>query len=123
MLLEVLEDIDDVFQSIHVVPEDEPVSQVPVRRVGHLTELVGHYVASNIVPHIQTPFDDGDLDLAQERTQLELGVFETTVELAGILLVPHHLLEANGNLLQELERVKQRIVQLEEKENISIGWF
>lgn len=69
-LVEVLELLYHVLQAVHVVPQDDPVTQVAVRRVVlHVAELAGHDVALHVRELHHALLGHGHLDLTQHLKQ------------------------------------------------------
>ncbi len=67
--LEVIERMNDVFEPVHVVPVDVPVSHVPVRRVLDVPDLLGHDGPGGGRRRGQALLQHGHLKLAQDLRQ------------------------------------------------------
>lgn len=110
---EVLHHLDDVLQSIHVVPVDDEVPQVPLRHVvGHVPEFVRDVAPSDVVQCLQAQLHDRDLDLGQHQQEVVVGLVELLRKGVSVLriLALDHQLEPGGQDLEVLEDFRQCVV-------------
>ena len=65
MLLQIVEGVDDVFQPIHVVPIDPPVSQVSVALVLDVPHVILHDISGNVISELNTSLQHRHLQFAE----------------------------------------------------------
>ena len=49
MFLKIIKCVNDVFQAIHVIPIDVPISQVSVALIANISDVVLHDISGNII--------------------------------------------------------------------------
>lgn len=90
---ETLKHLDRVLESVHVIPKDNPVPDVPVGVVRKVAQAIGHYDPRDVRTHFETVIHDGRLNLAEHTAQVVLGFVELLLERTRVLLL------VLGNLL------------------------
>jgi len=107
--LKVVESVDDVLKSVHVISVNVPISEVPVAGVLNVPDVILHDLPGDVLPEGNVPLQHGHLQLTQHRLQLVLGLVELLDELpVEERLVQHDLLEPDREPLQVVVDIPQR---------------
>ena len=69
MLLQIIKCVDDVFQSIHVIPIDVPISQVSVALVLNVSNVVLHDISSNVISKFNVSLEHSHLQFTENLKQ------------------------------------------------------
>lgn len=83
----------DVLQRVQVLPEDDPVADVGLSVVGHLTERIVHDIARDVRTHRHASFDDCGPHFTECRFEIHLAFGKVGGEWDMLVFhVPHDLL-------------------------------
>ena len=63
--LKVVESVDDVLESVHVISVNVPISEVPVAGVLNVPDVILHDLPGDVLPEGNVPLQHGHLQLTQ----------------------------------------------------------
>ena len=63
MFLKIIKCVNDVFQAIHVVPVDVPISQVSVALISNVSDVVLHDISGNVILELNVSLQHCHLEL------------------------------------------------------------
>jgi len=107
--LKVVESVDDVLESVHVISVNVPISEVPVAGVLDVPDVILHDLPGDVLAEGNVSLQHGHLQLTQHRLQLVLGLIELLDELpVEERLVQHNLLQPDREPLQVVVDIPQR---------------
>ena len=69
MFFKIIKSVNDVFQAIHVIPVDVPISQVSVALVLNVSNVVLHDISSNVISKFNVSLEHSHLQFTENLKQ------------------------------------------------------